>query len=419
MIIQRNIPERWKQLSFPSLALIALTLNWFDIASAFPQISHEYHWDVSQLSSLIAVYILGFALFHIPAGMIAYRQGVKMVLLEGLFLESIAAILCSCFPGNLLLLIIFRFIAGIGGALIVGMALSLITSWFRGKELVKAMSLSGAGCFTVGQVLALASWTFVIQTLGWQLALALGGVYGLVVFLLCLLYVRVPNEETVQLSAGTFAWNAVGRVVFNKDLWLIGLSFFGVYGAGLTTAQLLITYLAQVYHLSEASGGVFSAVFVIMALPGAAAGAALGRRVKSIRALFVWPWVILGLSLCLFPFLGLAGVWMMVIVAGAAQQFGFGPWSAIPAYYRDRVRPADVATAVGVLLTAGGLGGFVIPLIFGAIEARYGFSVAFVFAGFASICFAPLGFFARDPLRVDAVNTEVAPTSTMIERVLG
>lgn len=417
MIIQRNIPERWKQLSFPSLALIALTLNWFDIASAFLQLIHEYHWDISQLSSLIAVYILGFALGHIPAGMLAYRQGVKTVLLEGLLLESIAAILCSGFPGNFLQLLIFRFIAGLGGALIVGMALSLITSWFRGKELVRAMSLSGAGCFTIGQVLALSVWTFVIQTLGWRLALALGGVYGLMVFLLCLLYVRVPSEETVQLSAGTFAWKAVGRVVSNRDLWLIGLSFFGVYGAGLTTAQLLTTYLAQAYHLPDASGGVFSAVFVIMALPGAAAGAALGRLVKHVRALFVWPWVILGLSLCLFPFLGLAGVWMMVIVAGAAQQFGFGPWSAVPAYYCDRVRPADVATAVGILLTAGGLGGFVIPLVFGALEARYGFAVAFLFAGLASIVFAPMGFFARDPLRVDAEYAAIADTSTMTESI--
>lgn len=191
----------------------------------------------------------------------------------------------------------------------------------------------------------------------------------------------------------------------NRNLWWVGLSFFGVYGAGLTTVQLLPTYLSQVSSLSAQTGGFFSALFVLMAIPGSVVGGLLADRATNLRAVFVWPWVLLGLSLCLFPFLGLFGVWMMVLVAGTCQQFGFSAWAAMPGHYRDRVFPEDVATAEGLLLTAGGLGGFVLPILFGLIVRSSGYPPAFLFGGIASILFAVLGFAAQEPQRITTATS--------------
>ncbi len=196
------------------------------------------------------------------------------------------------------------------------------------------------------------------------------------------------------------------RIVTNRDLWFIGLSFFGIYGAGLTTAQLLTTYLGQVHHLSESSGGLISAVFVLMAIPGSIVGGYLADRSNNLRAVFVLPWIVMGVVLCVFPFLGLAGVWMMALIAGACQQFGFAAWAAAPGHYRDRISPKDVATAEGLLLTLGGIGGFVIPVLFGMIEGGNGFTPAFIFGGIASIIFAVIGFAAREPKRVSVRAVE-------------
>jgi nitrate/nitrite transporter NarK len=93
------------------------------------------------------------------------------------------------------------------------------------------------------------------------------------------------------------------------------------------------------------------------------------------------------------------GVWMLVLVAGTCQQFGFSAWAAMPGHYRDRVSPQDVATAEGLLLTAGGLGGFVVPVIFGMIAGSTGYIPAFLFGGSASIVFALFGFAAQEPTR--------------------
>ena len=395
-ILQDDASKRWWMLVLLSLTLLVLTLNWFDVAAAFPQLGQQFHLTVSQLSNLIAFFILGFAVFHIPAGMLAYRIGVKNTLLIGLLLESLGGMACAFAPSYGVLAVL-RFLTGAGGSFMIGMTLALLTSWFRGKELALALGISAGACFTLGQALALFGWIAVIGVVGWQLALLLGGAIGVVVCVLCFFLLRAPASEAHSLSAGTFEWKAVSRILGNRNLWLVGFSFFGVYGAGLTTAQLLTTYLSQVSALSAQTGGFFSAIFVLMAIPGSLVGGILADRTTNLRAVFVVPWILLGLSLCLFPFLGMVGVWMLVLVAGTCQQFGFSAWAAMPGHYRDRVSPQDVATAEGLLLTAGGLGGFVVPIIFGIIAGSSGYPPAFFFGGIVSIVFALLGFAAREP----------------------
>ncbi len=404
-VSQDDASKRWWMLVLLSLTLLVLTLNWFDLAAAFPQLGKQFHLNVSQLSNLIAFFILGFAVFHIPAGMLAYRIGVKNTLLIGLLLESVGGMACAFAP-TYEWLAVLRFLTGAGGSFIIGMTLALLTSWFRGKELALALGISAGACFTLGQAIALFGWIGVISVMGWQRALLLGGVLGLIICVLCLVLLRVPRSEARSLSAGTFEWKAVGRVLGNRNLWLVGFSFFGVYGAGLTTAQLLTTYLSQVSALSAQTGGFFSALFVLMAIPGSVVGGILADRTPNLRAVFVVPWVLLGLSLCLFPFLGMVGVWMLVLVAGTCQQFGFSAWAAMPGHYRDRVSPQDVATAEGLLLTAGGLGGFVVPVIFGMIARSSGYTPAFLLGGIVSIVFALFGFAAQEPKRVTLTTTQ-------------
>ncbi len=148
----------------------------------------------------------------------------------------------------------------------------------------------------------------------------------------------------------------------------------------MTTAQLLTTYLGQVYHLPISVGGLIAAVYVLMAIPGSIIGGFLADRGTNLRAVFALPWMIMGIVLVLFSFLGFAGVWLMVLVVGICQQFGFAGWAAAPGHYRDRLNPEDIATAEGLLLTISGLGGFVIPVIFGIIVNSSGYTPAFIFA---------------------------------------
>jgi ACS family D-galactonate transporter-like MFS transporter len=397
---QRATPVRWWMLLILSLCIVELTLNWFNIAAAFPPLGQQFHLQIPQLAVLIALFIAGYAVLHIPAGLLAYRIGLKNTLLLGLLLESLGSI-ATAFAPSYGWLQVLRFLTGAGGSFVIGSALAMVTSWFRGRELALAMGIAGGCAFTLGQALGIFCWLGVIQATGWSTALIIGGVSGLVVCVLALIFLRVPSEEAERLASGDFSWSAVGRVLGNRDLWFLGLSFFGTYGVGLTAAQLLTTYVGVVYHLPEAIGGLMSLVLVLMAIPGSLIGGYFADRVRSLKSVIVLPWVIMGLTFIIFPFLGVAGVWMMVLIVGACQIAGFAAWTAAPGHYRDRLFPEDIATAEGLMLTIAGIGGFIIPVFFGQI-ASGGFTGAWIFAGIVSIVFALIGFAAREPLKVGA-----------------
>jgi nitrate/nitrite transporter NarK len=230
----------------------------------------------------------------------------------------------------------------------------------------------------------------------------LGGVGGLVIFLLALIFLSVPNDERARLAARQFSWAAVGRVLGNRDLWLLGLGFLGVYGAGGTLIPLLSTYMGIVYHVPLATGALMAAVLIIIGIPGSLVGGYLADHTPKLKPIIIAPLLLWGLGLVIFPFVSLTGAWIVVLVLGALEPVGFTAWVAAPGHYKDRVFPEDVATAVGLMLTLAAVGGFLVPIGFGQIEASSGFTWSWVILGVASIVIALVAFGAREPLHVSA-----------------
>src|ERR1035438_6334665 len=62
--------NRWPMLAVVSLGIVALTLNWFDVATAFPPIGAEFKVGLGSLGLLISLYIVGYGLTHIPGGVL-------------------------------------------------------------------------------------------------------------------------------------------------------------------------------------------------------------------------------------------------------------------------------------------------------------------------------------------------------------
>jgi MFS family permease len=88
-------PGRWGMLAIISLGILALTLNWFDVATAFPLIGAEFKVGLGSLSLLISLYIVGYGLSHIPGGVLATRVGMKKTIAFGLLVQGLAGIMDS------------------------------------------------------------------------------------------------------------------------------------------------------------------------------------------------------------------------------------------------------------------------------------------------------------------------------------
>jgi MFS transporter, ACS family, D-galactonate transporter len=83
-------------LAIISLGIGALTLNWFDVATAFPLIGSQFKVGLGSLSFLISAYIVGYGLSHIPGGILATKLGMKRTIVLGLLLQGLAGIMWGC-----------------------------------------------------------------------------------------------------------------------------------------------------------------------------------------------------------------------------------------------------------------------------------------------------------------------------------
>ena len=183
---------RWGMLAVVSLGIVALTLNWFDVATAFPLVGREFHVGLGSLSFLISLYIVGYGLSHIPGGMLATRIGMKRVLVLGLLVQGLAGVM-SGLSYNYSELALFRVVSGVGGSVFVAMGTAAMFVWFDEKDLTLALGITGGAAFSAGAGFALYVWVYVQDATSWHTSLVLAGVFELLVMVLTTVTFHVPD----------------------------------------------------------------------------------------------------------------------------------------------------------------------------------------------------------------------------------
>src|SRR6202451_356352 len=186
--------ERWGMLAVVSLGIFALTLNWFDVATAFPLIAAEFKVGLGPLSLLISLYIVGYGLSHIPGGMLSTSIGMKRTLVLGLLVQGLAGIM-SGLSYSYDELAFFRVVSGIGGSVFVAMTAAAMVVWFREKEVTLALGVTGGAAFSAGAAFALYVWLYLQRAIGWHASLVLAGVFELVVVVVTIAAFRVPDGD--------------------------------------------------------------------------------------------------------------------------------------------------------------------------------------------------------------------------------
>ena len=120
-----------------------------------------------KLGLLIGIFVAGYGLAHIPAGMISEAFGMRFAMLLGIAVVALGAGLAAIAPGYSVLLVA-RFLSGIGASIYVGASLGLTAAWFRGHELGTANGIVSGIAFTMGAWLGLYVWIGVVTAFGWS-----------------------------------------------------------------------------------------------------------------------------------------------------------------------------------------------------------------------------------------------------------
>ena len=138
------------------------------LSVAIQTIMQEFRASVAQSQWLISAYTIGTASFLILVGKLADLYGRKKLLLVGVVLFGLASLLAGC-ATSMLLLIVARFVQGVGSSIMMTTVVSLIVHQFKGDERTHVLSrwtLSlglgmALGPLVGALVLHVASWRFI------------------------------------------------------------------------------------------------------------------------------------------------------------------------------------------------------------------------------------------------------------------
>ena len=151
------------------LAMLSSFITPFMASSiniGLPDIADEFKMNAVLLSWVPTSYLLAAAVFLVPFGRIADIHGRKKVFLYGMWLFTFGTVLCALAPSSWFL-ISSRVVQGMGGAMVFGTSIALLTSVYplheRGKVLGMSVSITYLG-LSMGPFLG----GFLTGALGWR-----------------------------------------------------------------------------------------------------------------------------------------------------------------------------------------------------------------------------------------------------------
>jgi ACS family glucarate transporter-like MFS transporter len=201
---KRDLPPIRYLLVFWLFILSAVAyLDRTNISIAGPHIRDEFAFDNVHLGWVFSAFLIGYAAFQIPVGLLARRLGPRLVLGLGFAWCSFFAVLMALVPPHvhdaLLILTLVRFGLGAGEAAMYPAASQFVERWFPVCERGKANGLIFAG-IGIGAGLTPPLVTMIILRHGWRASFWLSALACAVAGLVWYLATRDTPEEHPLVS---------------------------------------------------------------------------------------------------------------------------------------------------------------------------------------------------------------------------
>ncbi len=372
-------------------ARAAYAYNWYDIGGVLPLIGERFEIGTFDRGVLLAVFLIGAAVFQLPAGYAAMRWGNAATSTAALAAMAAFTLASAAAPGWIVLAAL-RFGAGAAAAFFFAPALGTITSLYpSGRRGVMIGAYNGA--FSVGSGIGLFASAALGPSLGWAIPLAVGGVALVASTVATVLFLpRLPETKTRSAAA---LWKDSVPVFRSAGLWAVALGGAGIWGGFYIAAQYFVNY-AHVLHPSWSLALAATAPTVMIALEvgGGPFGGWAGERSPDRRRLLAAWSVVAGLLLIAVPWVGLDAVLALYVVLGFADGVTFALLYLIPTYLPE-VSGSRVALSLALINFVQILLGSGMALAFAGLASTVGYSAAWLFAGVGAIAFLPALYFAR------------------------
>lgn len=389
--------NRWGALCIIFISFLQFTINWFNVVPCFGGIIGQMHISLPEIGTIIGMFLLGYGLMHIPGGWLNEQIGIHRAMLCGIAIETLGAVLTGLSP-DLGVLLIARVICGVGGAIYIGSAIGITAAWFRRHELVTATGIVTGVAFTVGAAIGIFPWHYLVNSYGWRGSQYIGAGIGALTFLLILLAFPVAPAIAEQVEEGHhLSLASLKRVFGNRNLWLIGFTNLGAYGAYFTVVELLPSYAQQHLALKPDAAALLGTIVLLCGIPGSFAGGWLADKLLGGVLTFLGACFCICILVASIPFAGPASLQWIAALIGAIAILGTVGWFALPGLYVHDLKLSDIPTAAGLMLSIAAIGGVAIPPFYGHVATGHGYTAAWESVAVVVFLTACAGVFIQSP----------------------
>ncbi|MGO9889889.1 MAG: MFS transporter [Solirubrobacteraceae bacterium] len=213
--------NRWRAFALLAVSYFMTVVDFTIVNVSLPTIGRDLHLSETGLQWVVTAYGLTFGGFLLFGGRAADLLGRRRILMLGLALFTAASLACSLATADVVL-IVSRAVQGLGGAIMLPAALSIVMNMFQeGAERNKALGIWG-GLGAAAGTTGLIAGGILTKYAGWQ----------------SIFYVNVP--------IGVLALALAPRIVPDSRLATAGRRFDGLGAiAGTGALVLLVDAISQ------------------------------------------------------------------------------------------------------------------------------------------------------------------------------
>jgi cyanate permease len=362
-------PGSWSVLS-SYVALVAIShVLWISFASITAEAARAYHTTEVSIGLLVTVGPICSALLSIPGGVLPDRFGYRRPLLwAGLATVVFAFLrpLAASFP--LLLLLTIGLL--IPQPFLINAVADLVNRHFPDELAATAIGVGTMAIF-LGITIGVALTPPLVDAMGvrgTQVVYA-----GLSVVALAVFALRAPRHVPDRLADPTElrAHDALRRVLRSRTTWTLSALLFLGFGFYLGITSWLEEMLKP-KGIDSNGAGLVAGTITIAGIAGSVALGALSDRVRRRKPFLVSAGVVAVPTLWLIGHLESFGA-----LLGVAAVLGFFLLAALPVAIAvisesPDLGPTVASTGVGVMLSAGNLGGAAVVGLMGLLKSAQG-----------------------------------------------
>ena len=328
----------------------------------------------TQFGLLVATPILTGSIFRLPVGMLTDKIGGRIVY----FILMLAMIIPLWFIGSATeywqFLVLGLFVGIAGASFSVGIAYT--AKWFDKEHQGFAMGIFGAG--NAGAALTKFVAPTLVVAYGWQ---AVPKFYAVAMIVVVVAYWMFTYEDPAHHTAANTSMKEQLKALNDPKLWKYMQYYSLVFGGFVALSLWMTKYYINEYGFDLQTAALMAAIFVLPSGVIRALGGWFSDKYGAYKVTWWVMWIsLVSLFFMSYPQTALViktttgeatfdlalNVWVFtafLFILGIA--WGFGKASVFK-FLSDEY-PDNIGVVSGIVGLAGGMGGFLLPIMFGAL----------------------------------------------------